>query len=60
MRFVTGVSLSFDMKLHRACSIIRLNIIYFRNGDYSRFKNRCLFNIIEGQGLLKNSEHFED
>ena len=37
-----GVSLSFDMKLHRACSIIRLNVIYFRNGDYSRFNNRCL------------------
>jgi len=42
MRFVTGVSLSFDMKLQRASSIIRLNIIYFRTGDYSRFNNRCL------------------
>jgi len=36
MRFVTGVSLSFDIKLQAACSINRLNIIYFKTGDCSR------------------------
>jgi len=43
MSFVTAVSLSFDMKLHRAFSVKRLNLIYFKTGDYSRFNNHGTF-----------------